>query len=147
MICMHKSTVITWHSNKISLRSLYGDNCTLYPFLLSPLTFLTLTGWCTSKVLNFGWAPSLYSLDAACLLSTRLFKLGLTRDRNVRGSLFRNNSAGVLPVVECGVFRYRNRISATMLHRLCIAISFIHTFECPYMSLRQTIASRVVGRN
>ena len=36
MICMHKSKVITWRSNEISLRSLYGDNSTLYPFLFFP---------------------------------------------------------------------------------------------------------------
>ena len=38
-------------------------------------------------------------------------------------------------------------VNHSMLQRPCISISFIHNFECPHTSLRQTIACRLVGRD
>ena len=73
-------------------------------FSFPPWVFFTLTGWYKSKIHPLGWRPSLYNLDTTCFFSTCLCKLGLTKKRCVLGSLFKNSRAGVLSVVECGVF-------------------------------------------
>ena len=57
---------------------------------------------------------SLYCFCLLCLFSISWARSGFTRLKRVRRRRFINNSAGVAPVVLCGVVRYLRRKSASL---------------------------------
>ena len=59
-------------------------------------------------------------------------KLGLVRDNLVLNLNLRNNSAGVFPVVNCGVLLYVNK--KLWMRCGCVAMSYCYSFPFPELS-------------